>query len=75
MNPTARTKRCRRRRCSGDPFGPPAGVVLVECLHCERRFRSSEMVQAEGLWWCKHYPACDGAGFGFDIFEVHPDDA
>jgi hypothetical protein len=34
--------------------------VVVWCLHCERAYPMAEMVQAGDLWWCKHYPECEG---------------
>ncbi len=35
--------------------------ATVWCLHCERAYPMAEMVKAEGMWWCKYHPECDGA--------------
>jgi len=35
--------------------------TLVWCMHCERAYPMEEMVKALDLWWCKHYPHCEGA--------------
>lgn len=64
------------REASEDVFGPPLEPVEVRCLHCGRRFVSSEMVwDRRGADWGPefwHCPTqgCAGAGFGFDIFPV-----
>lgn len=65
------------REMGDDPFGPPAGDLLVECWHCGSHYMASEMkyearphMDAFGsgpLWWCK-MPDCDGAGFRHDIW-------
>lgn len=51
-----------------DPFGPTVkNHYKVICLHCGGRYMSNELVWAHGLWWCKNYPNCDGAGLDFDV--------
>lgn len=59
-----------------DPFAPPKEVVEVRCLHCGETYPSSEMAwsASDGLWVCKNYASCGGAGYEFDIQDaVLPD--
>lgn len=59
-----------------DLFKPPVKSELVECLHCDQQYQSSEMVyeirpEMSDLkfWYCKNRQ-CNGAGYGFDIMPV-----
>lgn len=63
----------------GDIFAPPATAVPVKCNHCGLSYSSADMVwgtkegvrTAGPIWWCPT-KLCDGAGFGYDVFEVKP---
>jgi hypothetical protein len=63
-----------------DPFKPPAIATQVSCLHCrevydsyliEWRIEKTSDGSAHGFWCCP-MPACNGRGFGFDIFPIDP---
>ncbi len=43
-----------------DDEGEFHSEAYVWCLHCERAYKMAEMVRVEDLWYCKHYPECDG---------------
>lgn len=51
-----------------DPFKPPERPRMVRCLHCDQTYTSSLMKWRGGLWRCG-IPGCDGAGYGFDVFD------
>ena len=51
-----------------DPFKPPDKPRMVRCLHCDQTYLSSLMKWRGGLWRCGT-PGCDGAGYGFDVFD------
>ena len=51
-----------------DPFKPPERPRMVRCLHCDQTYLSSLMKWQGGLWRCG-IPGCDGAGYGFDVFD------
>ena len=51
-----------------DPFKPPDKPRMVLCLHCDQTYLSSLMKWRGGLWRCGT-PGCDGAGYGFDVFD------
>jgi len=60
-----------------DSFAPPEKPTQSRCIHCDEEFTTDKMiwgtkvgVRAVGpVWWCPT-PRCDGAGFGFDVFQV-----
>lgn len=56
-----------------DGFGPPNPPREVKCLHCGSKYMSDKMLYEERdgmeLWWCAVL-SCDGAGYGFDIFDA-----
>lgn len=64
-------------QAKSDSFHPPEPSRRVKCQHCGKQFQSSEMfwgtkaeVRTYGpIWWCPT-PKCDGAGYGFDIFDA-----
>jgi hypothetical protein len=62
-----------------DPFAPdPRSTEPVGCLHCGQIYPENEVkweTKGDGLWVCKYWPECQGAGVGFDIFRVadHPE--
>ncbi len=50
-----------------DHMRPPDKAVRAECIHCDHKFSSDEMVWYEGMWCCPHI-TCGGTGFNFDIW-------
>lgn len=53
-----------------DTFAPNLNSSrIVKCLHCGDEYQEKEIkwIPERGMWYCKNYPTCDGAGLGFDI--------
>jgi len=64
-----------------DCFKPPPGSILVECVHCGEEYESYliewRVFDRSGRkmgFWCCPTEGCGGAGFGFDIFPIDPED-
>ena len=64
------------QNANDDIFKPPLKSELVECSHCGKKYQSSDMVYEQRpeiselkFWYCLN-KACNGAGYGFDIFPV-----
>ena len=56
-----------------DPFRPDLNSdKLVWCIHCSHIYKEKEvkLVKEENMWYCKHYPKCNGAGVGIDIWRL-----
>jgi hypothetical protein len=65
-----------------DCFKPPPGSILVHCIHCDEEYESYriEWRVTDGPdgphgFWCCPIEGCGGAGFGFDIYPVDPEQA
>ncbi|MFZ3167243.1 MAG: hypothetical protein WA130_06475 [Candidatus Methanoperedens sp.] len=53
-----------------DPLAPnPNSDAVVTCIHCGDSYPEKEIkwIPEKGMWYCKNYPQCDGAGLGYDI--------